>query len=276
MTLKFTHYECPLLSPLQIGQKSLESREWIEVESSGYKVDLAPLPGLHRETLEEAFEDFKAAHFKTSSALFAKEALDLKLPLGKKSQVNLLDYIDLTKTPTSYVEKWRGHRSLKLKIGRNNLKSESKWLRELMHLLPRDLKLRLDGNLQFEAEELITYLEELNLEKVEYLEEPLRNLGQWEKVYKELKVPLALDENIAKRYDTVGVTSLVVKPTFNLSLKDTIKEIEKEEFSITISSSFDPPNNLKILHALGNTTENFAGLDTLKYFNLEMLKSSPL
>ncbi|OUR94202.1 hypothetical protein A9Q84_18030 [Halobacteriovorax marinus] len=277
MSLKFTHFKCPLIKPISVGDVILNSREWIEIDSGYYKVDLAPLPGLHRETLMESFADFKSHNTpKTPSALFAKEAMSLKVELGAKSKINLLDFIDLAISPNDYLLSWKDQESVKLKIGRNDLSLEAKWLKEITSKISNKLKLRLDGNLQFKSLELIEYLKNIDSSKIEYLEEPLSDLSEWPSVFKQINIPLALDENIDRRTTTPGVVNIVVKPTFNLSLENTLREIREENFQITISSSFDPPNNLAILHALGSLTKGHSGLDTLKYFNLEELISSPL
>ena len=273
--MKFTHKECPLHSPLKVGNKTLHTREWIEIQDGERLVDLAPLPGLHTEDLEESLRDFKAGVFSTPSALFAKEAFELLPFQEEESLVNKLDFIDTDIDPLTYFEKWNKLEVVKLKLGRNPIKEEIIWLNKLLTNNNKKVSFRLDANRSLTLEEFNIFLNSIPLDDIQYFEEPLKDATLYNRI-KNDKFSIALDENIALR-DSIKVADyLVIKPTFNLSLKETLLGLERALISIIISSSFDPPNNLKLLHYLGSKTSQACGLDTLKYFNLEQIISTPL
>ena len=77
MSYSYSKGVCNFKKPIKVGSKTLATREWIEVSNGKITVDLAPLPGLHLETLEESLQDFKNATYKTPSALFVKEVFVL-------------------------------------------------------------------------------------------------------------------------------------------------------------------------------------------------------
>ncbi|WP_127716090.1 hypothetical protein [Halobacteriovorax sp. HLS] len=277
--MKFSICHCPLKNTITVGEVVISERKWIEIdlEEIGKKVDLAPLPGLHQESLEEALEDFHRKVSITPSAQFAKDVIRKDFFNNTdRSKINKLDYIDLTQDPKSYLNKWSKGDIIKLKIGRNSLEQEKKWLDYLFELDLTSIKFRLDANRSLTAEQLDYLLQGIDPKHIEYLEEPLIDIEHWSCSKASEKFELALDENISKRNLIESCKFLVVKPTYNLSLADTIDEIEKAYFKVIISSSFDPPNNIDILHRLGNLSGTSCGLDTLKYFDLAMIKKRPL
>ncbi|WP_372652973.1 hypothetical protein [Halobacteriovorax sp.] len=269
MSYTFSEFQCPLTTSIQVGNKTISNRRWIEVSNSKIKVDLAPLPGLHTESLEESLEDFKAETFNTPSALFVKECFEI-FTSTQETQVesNDLFYIDLNLDP-SKVAKDLSSSIYKIKIGRNKLAEESIWLKEFINSVPEGIKLRLDGNRSFSLDSLNKYLHGIDFKKVQYLEEPLQNVMEWTSLERFNELDLAIDESINRRRELDFAKYIVAKPTFNISLKDTLKELALENQEVIISNSFDPPNNIKILKMIAAEGEHICGLDTLKYFCLE-------
>lgn len=277
MNFTYRRGSCNFKQPIQVGSESLVKREWIEVSNGEIKVDLAPLPGLHSETLEESLEDFTTAKYNTPSALFAKECFEIFTSVQDVDVVsNKLIYIDLNSSVKEVASKIESNQVYKIKIGRNNHKEESQWLLELMKSTPENTLFRLDGNQSFALSELNNYLRDLDLTKVQYIEEPLTNVNEWQKLDRIDEIDLALDENIGLRRELDFATYIVSKPTWNLSLKDTLKELAVENQEVIISSAFEPPNNLKLLKMIATESEQVAGLDTLSYFYLDSLNFTPL
>jgi O-succinylbenzoate synthase len=273
--MKFIHKSCPLFTNLKVGTKTLKSREWIEIHTNGKIVDLAPLPGLHLESLEEALHDFKSGNFKTPSALFAKEVLEIEIDEKSTPKINRLDFIDLDADPLSYYHKWNDNEVVKLKIARNDLKAEEKWLKSLLQSNHKNISFRLDANRSLSIEEFNKLIQNIPLESIQYFEEPLQDIHKYNDISID-NISIALDENISYRSSINLAKFLVIKPTFNLSVKDTLIELKENQFSIIISSAFDPPNNMKHLEQLASKTPLACGLDTLKYFDLEHTTSSLL
>ena len=274
--MKFTKKSCQLISPIQVGEKLLTQRDWIEVKSAEMTCALAPLPGLHSETLEESYTDFISNRFSTPSALFVKEAFDQNLFSCDEVKENKLSYIDLSLSPTDFLYKYNENDVVKLKVNRGDLKLEKKWLLELFRSNKKNILFRLDANRSLTLTQLDFLVSGLDHSMIEYLEEPLKHLAEWELASQNISIPLALDENIKERESISNVSTLVVKPSFNLSISETIKEIERRKYKITISSSFDPPENMATLKYLAKMSGCYAGLDTLKYLDLATIKNSPL
>jgi O-succinylbenzoate synthase len=274
--MKFFKYECPLTNPISINGITIHKREWIEIESNEKKVALAPLPGLHTESLEESYKDFIDKTFKTPSALFAKQALELDINSPREVSINKLDFLDPNKPIYDYYKQWKDKDIVKLKIGRNPLEIENKILKDLLAKNNKSIEFRLDANKSLSLSDLSALLEEVDLKSIQYLEEPLKDINEWSRYERRNEIALALDENVPNRSKYNEAQYLVVKPTYNLSLEETLKEIELENFKVVISSSFDPIVNIEILKKLSSLTNQSAGLDTLKYFDLSNIKKYPL
>lgn len=277
MSYLFKRGSCKLLRPIVIGKETIHKREWIQVTKDGLSVDLAPLPGLHQESLTESLNDFIAKRYRTPSALFVKEAFELFTEVQEVDvQSNKLLYINLSDDPENVAKSLEDKMTYKVKIGRANLESEKEWLNTLINNLKNGISLRLDGNLSFSLEDLNEYFSSLDLKKIQYVEEPLTDVTQWPKLDRACELKLALDENISLRRELDYASYIVAKPTWNISLKDTLKELAVENQGVIISSAFEPPNNIKLLKMLAGESEYVCGLDTLNFFDLESLNISPL
>ncbi len=277
MTFTYSKGVCKLNSPITIGSEVINERHWIEVSNGVLKVDLAPLPGLHIESLEESLKDFKSQKFLTPSALFVKECFDIFTSImSVEVDSNSLQFIDLEQNPSSIASSLEENQIYKIKIGRNDLYKESSWLKDFIKNLPKNTQLRLDGNRNFTAATLNSYLDLMDLEKIQYLEEPLKDVMSWTELERRDELSLALDENIALRRSLDFAKYLVAKPTFNISLRETLRELALENQEVIVSNAFDPPNNINILKMIASEGDQVCGLDTLKYFNLDSLKVSPL
>ncbi len=277
MSYSYLKCSCNLKNPIKVGDITIETREWIEVSNGNFSVDLAPLPGLHQESLPESFIDFTSKKFKTPSALFVREVFDIFTDVEEvQAESNKLLYIDLAKSPKEISSRLVQDGIYKIKIGRDDLSLESLWLKELLSNLSEGISVRLDGNMAFAAKDLNRYLEKLDLTRVQYIEEPLTDVRDWKTLDRRNELKLALDENISLRRELDFANYLVAKPTWNISLRDTLKELALENQEVIISSAFEPPNNLKILNMIAREGDQVAGLDTLKFFDLESLKVSPL
>ncbi|WP_417335075.1 enolase C-terminal domain-like protein [Halobacteriovorax marinus] len=276
MSYIYRRGSCPLRREIKIGNEIIHEREWIEIDNGIIKVDLAPLPGLHQETLKESYLDFKNAEYKTPSALFAKECFDFFTGVEDiEIKSNKLLYIDLSNDPKESANACQVNTIYKVKIGRGDLDLERKWLKIFLENLNESIEIRLDGNMSFTAEQLNTYLEDLKLDRVQYIEEPLVNATEWQLIKRSHELEFALDENIGHRRDFHFAKYIIVKPTWNLSLRNTLKELALENQEVVISSAFEPPNNMKILKMLAAEGDQVPGLDTLEYFNLDRLNISP-
>lgn len=112
-----------------------------------------------------------------------------------------------------------GFTTLKLKLGISPLESELPRLERLCEALPGDIRLRLDANRAWQAEEAIELVRKLNRLPIESLEEPLRHPtpGALRDLQSLTRFDLALDESLpgflqGQRLRPLPVRRVVVKP----------------------------------------------------------------
>jgi len=89
-----------------------------------------------------------------------------------------------------------GCRTIKVKVGRNEIDKEVAMVKKLSSLLPDNAQLRLDANQAWEISEAQHFLEGVGECTVEYLEEPLKNPADLHLLSNDVPVPLALDESL--------------------------------------------------------------------------------
>lgn len=176
----------------------------------------------------------------------------------------------------AYLDSLPKNAHLKIKIGLKDREKENRFLREYSngHLI------RLDSNRNLSINQLMDILNEVNLDNIEYIEEPFENVFDYLKFPFKDKIKLALDESLtSENFDDIllklknHVSFLVLKPNFNCSISDYFSFISKnvnencdEYYDLIISSSYefeDSLNLLLILAGISNNRELAHGLGTL-------------
>lgn len=110
-----------------------------------------------------------------------------------------------------------GMRVVKCKVGRTELERESAWILRLSERLPAGMKMRLDANRGWSLQQAIAFLRGIPSHSIEYVEEPVRDIGELPELAKSTGVPIALDETVQERGADVfelGMTpaAIVLKP----------------------------------------------------------------
>ena len=198
--------------------------------------DIAPLPGLHRETwgeipdlIKEISISLMGCRLNLDVLLHGSEILEGNLPptvrfglesailtlidigfksAGQKSffsdlvaDVKINSLIDPSEGP---VEKAVlkalacGLTCIKIKMGRQPLETDIKMIKRLYEIAGDSLTLRLDSNRSWSLPDAIKFCTEIPIRAIEYLEEPLREPAALEEFYKTLQLPLAVDESLAE------------------------------------------------------------------------------
>ena len=174
--------------------------------------------------------------------------------------------------------------AFKIKIGRfdkNNKEKEISFIKTVAKKLRQKnqfpKRIRLDGNKSFTPIALQNYINRFDtdtIKQIEYLEEPLKDINQWNEFYKTNKIGLGLDEsilNLKKKAFSLpmGVEALILKPSqiggiskffffSNWGLKRKIK--------IVVSSTFESSLGLFTLSILASKQKNTpSGLNTYKF-----------
>jgi o-succinylbenzoate synthase len=240
---------------------------------------------------EELIDDFTDLH---SSARFALEMALLELlkkanPVifeelfGSNNQtpVNALLIPD-ENTATdlnSLLNKWEREkiRTIKIKIGRRNGLEEIKLINEIIELSNGQLFLRLDGNRSFSTDQFVTYAKSLPLEHIEYFEEPIKDVWDWDTDPFLRTLPLALDESLPaclnKNSFPRGTRAFVLKPNLlgGFSIAAILIDMAlKLGYYSVISSCFESQMGIQALTLLNRYQAPkkivAAGLDTLQFF----------
>jgi o-succinylbenzoate synthase len=136
-----------------------------------------------------------------------------------------------------------GFKKVKIKIGISDLKTENLLLTQLLNQTKK-VRLRLDANLKFSLNDYATILKGLDLDRIDYIEEPVFKTTELLDFFSTTKVHLALDENIhlIKDVRIQGVKSLILKPTLlgdYHSLKKIVLNCHKRGISPVFSSCFE-------------------------------------
>lgn len=259
------------------------------------KADLSVLKGLSNENIEEALFELKSYEeaFKTIPSVFPAHmdrpffGLDLQMPANSSVlfclESLLFQIVAPYRTGSIYVNPLcscddreafnrlyqQGHKTFKFKINKEPLEKETSFLKSL----PGDIKLRLDANQGLEKIQLTRLHANLKLLDIDYFEEPLKTLQD----YNKLDIPFALDENRLEWIKFKGnkqLRAVVTKPSTELSLSGCFQlaqELSKFGIPLVVSSSFDTPVALKTLAAFAHLLDkhygkSVHGLDGLHYF----------
>ncbi|MCP4180868.1 MAG: o-succinylbenzoate synthase [bacterium] len=168
-----------------------------------------------------------------------------------------------------------GYRTIKIKLGKNDPDFEIKIIKELDKVYRNSLKLRFDANASWDYNEALYYIKSLkNIESLEYIEEPLKDISLLTKLVKDTDAPIALDENLQSFYSNYPkflniIKTFVLKPTILGGIKKTMQLVESTEkigAVCVISDTFQSGLGLSALINISSTIPHSAstamGLNT--------------
>jgi len=180
-----------------------------------------------------------------------------------------------------------GYAACKLKIAGMTVDDAVALTESVRQTIGSDVALRLDANRSFVLEDAIELMRQLGPMRVEYVEEPAKNLGQLRKLLgeKNLGAGVALDESLQEiRPEDLSlpyaVRAIVVKPTL-LGLERAYqfgKAALGNGMVPVVSSSFESSIGLSVLAALAAAlggSEVPAGLDTLGWLRQDLVTNPP-
>lgn len=176
----------------------------------------------------------------------------------------------------------RRYKSLKLKVGKESLETDIAKVIALRKIIRNRATLRLDANKAWDFKTAVRFGKTIGLEAIDYIEEPLHNPKQLSEFYFQTKLPIALDESLRKLKlrdigRIKGLRAVILKPSVLGGFEATFKWIraaKKLKIQSVISSSFESGVGQTALANLAVCCGNFsAGLDTLKWFRQDLVKS---
>ena len=215
----------------------------IEKSINNCLVNYKKMPAL-RHGLEQAIINIICNKNKTTIDKLLK--LKLKKRVTVNAAIGFLNVDESVKTARTLIEK--GFTTIKLKTGRSNFEEDFSVIKLIRETFGDNIKLRIDSNGNWNLDEAIINLMELEQFDIEYAEQPVINLSDYIDLKKRTNIPLAPDESIrsvkeAKEFIKSGAVSyLILKPMMIgglLPTLDIIKLAVAENITPVITSSFE-------------------------------------
>ena len=242
---KLFHYSLPLTEPLYLLGHEMHGRTGLILrlhdENDGTSVgdnygegEIAPLPGMHPETLSEAenqIRDYLSGNslpVTCSAALFGSVNFGLDMALrtmfqspnvskfhsfketaGNDPKPSKIDFtgqifpvnglaVGSGTVLEMECEELRngGFKAVKLKVGRLNILQDIERVRLARKILGDEIALRLDANRAWEWDDAVKFAKAVQDFNIEYCEEPLLDSNKLEQLHLQTGMPLALDETL--------------------------------------------------------------------------------
>ena len=128
------------------------------------------------------------------------------------------------------VEKLRdaGYCSVKMKVGRKTIEEDARRVLELREAAGEKIAIRLDANRAWELPQAVEFGTAVASCRIEYIEEPVKDISQLEPFYRGTGIPVALDESLPalwekRQANTPGIAAYILKPSVIGSIGQTIR-----------------------------------------------------
>lgn len=171
----------------------------------------------------------------------------------------------------------------KLKVGDRNVALDVKKLQELRQVIGDQGMIRLDANRAWQLPDALLFARLAGLDRIEFIEEPVADMGRVNEFYAVSRMPVALDESLQVMRCGVSapgrcspplvssdaVAAFIIKPMILggiIPALDWIAEAKALGKKAVISSTFETPAGMAILESLACLTPTAPGLDTRKWF----------
>jgi len=273
-------FQIPLNRPLKLRERTHTFREGILLERDGRWAEASPLPGFSAETIDDVVGALRGEQSAPASLAFALAAVNepiesiLEVPwnyllLGEREDV--LEGVEKCKAS--------GCRAAKLKVGRNEMHADISLIREVRERLPNDVQLRLDANQAWTLQEASRFIGSLENIDFEYIEEPLQNPNDLEKLYSRTGVSYVLDETLlhSSSLDAwPNATALICKPTI-LGGRKAVERLVATGKPVVFSAAFESGVGIARIVQLAAefSPQLAAGLDTLDWLADDLLLEPP-
>lgn len=290
--IRVFEYALPLFKPIADGvfRKGLI----LELRSNGRVSfgEVAPLRGVHEETLDEVTQaalqkrfdvatDLPSLGFAMESALWWLDAQSVPTPKERIPLNALIDADPRMAPKEALMAVEQGYRTIKLKVGRHTVADEIACIKQVRKLVGKQIHIRLDANAAWNLGDAVIFGQEVQKYQIEYIEEPLKNpasLGEW---FAQTNVPYARDESLrahspATMRDEVGLAAIILKPAA-MAFADVFaweKWAKQNQKKCVMTSTFESGLGLSMLAMLSITLglEGQAlGLGTISFFKEDIL-----
>ena len=111
-----------------------------------------------------------------------------------------------------------GFRTVKIKVGKLTIKEELKRVKLARKILGDEIDLRLDANRSWDWNEALNFFHAVKEYKIQFCEEPIKDITKIEKLHDQTKVSFALDESIWRNPNPeslpkIGIIAFILKPS---------------------------------------------------------------
>jgi O-succinylbenzoate synthase len=316
-SLKAFQFSIPLKTPLKMKNRIQKWREGVIVQledADGHSgiAEASPFPGLHNETIKDVIKELirigqnpgqidlegeksisKLPSLQlalewawlslTASQTHTTSALLLNPNSAQKIEIHALLSGDqdeiFRKAQTLKSEQWP---TVKVKTGAQPLEDDIYQVLKLNELFEGNVKLRLDANRKWSANQAETFCRGTIEANIEYIEEPVSNVADLPVLFKSCGIPFALDETLTESSlemikDLDGLSAFIIKP-FVIGSIDAIKNwsdlAEKINAQAVFSSTFESGVGLwattNLAAALGSKNTPH-GLDTFSWLEHDII-----
>ncbi len=301
-------YDLPLARSLTIAGHNLTSRSGViisltdEEGLTGYG-EAAPLPGLHKETLEDAVFQLQQIKPPVISLVYldsicssARTALEMAMfDLRLQSQKAFDKFRNLTLPVNGLVMAQdadlfdavdvliaEGYISIKIKVGRQPLAKDIETIQRLKELVGNRATIRLDANRLWTLDESLEFCNQVAGDQIEYIEEPLADISQYQIFFDSTDMPVAFDETLVEKgveeLDHLDkVKAFILKPSLLGGLSMTGQFIAlafENDIMPVMSCTFGSDLSLRsfaLFAAMFGVADIPLGLDTMKWFKHHLL-----
>ncbi len=300
-----TKVSTPFKQPMLFKGHNLCSREGYRLKlhfSDGTigKGEASPLPGFSQESLNDCLLQLKQ--------VLAPLNLNQPIDLSKADAPSVAFALDCALSKTSYeVDSMTLPNEMPLLIGSNQtIVKEYKQLGKpdriklkaarqapsldaalvnQLHQLNPALKCILDANQAWTAQDADEFANRIPCKVIAYIEEPCATYDDTMGFFKTTGIPVALDETLQNKnfkfHPQAGIAALVIKPSLIGSFarcQRCIEVAKQHNIQTYLSSSFESPMAIKQLAYLAQcwTPNQPAGLDTIKYLDIDKLTLTPI
>jgi len=179
-------------------------------------------------------------------------------------------------------------KTVKLKVGRGLAQEEIESIKKIRKLLINNhleaIRLRIDANGLWSLKEAINFGESIGVGQVEYIEDPLSKISEYEQFFKKTQIPIALDEKLLEVIDLNKINeadwecpdylkAIIIKPDHIGGFHKTANLInfaKKYDITAVLSNSFNSSlliSFIALFAGIMNIDDVALGLDTLKLFS---------
>ncbi len=312
--LHLYRYTIPFTEAVTVNGHRLLEREGIivalksaETGLTGYG-EIAPLPGLHHETLRSAEEQlvtllaqerftlrgrlpehlFPSVRTGLEMAIINLEAalpgVQPSTRAASHVPLNALLFGDTTKIMQRAEAYFRlGYRTFKLKVPAANTENAIRSIRTLHQHFGTSIELRLDANQSFRLEEALEFARNIPAGSIAYIEEPLKEAREIGEFHAKTRIPSALDETLWQEPELLqkiprsALAALILKPNRLGGISTALhfaRYAREHNLLAVFSSAFESGISLSCYTQLAasNSAEPAAcGLDTYRYLKHDLL-----